>query len=264
MLIDQQNSDIFKEKKCGKVLILPKKTMSERLELSNREGPEGNEKAKTRYFSSFALAHGAEMKILRKGGILGKGNADWRNISEHCLAEAVGADILAEHLGADRNKVVQAALLHDWYKRREIETMRRLGDVAGHEYALTEDSRLLTEYGVPQDIVRLTHSNIPESTDSVALAARSPEEKIIHYADMMTLGSDFVDITSRLDDARKKPEVVAFTDSYREQYGGKSLLDVQEFTTKHEEGEFEKLLGLEPGTLLAFIKEKLAERIRNE
>ena len=38
--------------------------------------------------------------------------------SEHCLVEAVGADILTEYLGVDRDKrdKVEKPHWHDWYK----------------------------------------------------------------------------------------------------------------------------------------------------
>ena len=43
----------------------------------------------------------------------------WRNVSEHCLLEAVTADILAEGLGLaeeEREQLVAGAILHDFFK----------------------------------------------------------------------------------------------------------------------------------------------------
>ena len=127
-----------------------------------------NERRKTSYFSRFALKHFNDMKILGKGGILGKGAEKWRNISEHCLVEAVGADILTEYLGVDRDKrdkVVKTALWHDWYKRREIEAMQKFGGGEGYQKTADEDERLLRESGIPEDMIKLAHSNIPENSD---------------------------------------------------------------------------------------------------
>ena len=110
-----------------------------------------DDRRRVKYFSSFALRHLTQMRILRKGGVLGRGNADWRNVSEHCLIEAVGADVLAEALSAKRKILVEAALLHDWYKRREVEAMKAGGAEVGHKTTLTEDVLILREVGVSED-----------------------------------------------------------------------------------------------------------------
>ncbi len=58
--------------------------------------------------------------MLERGGVLGRGNEDWRNVSEHCLTEAVVGSLLAEALSADMSAVERALLLHDivrQYKR---------------------------------------------------------------------------------------------------------------------------------------------------
>ena len=216
---------------------------------------------KTSYFSNFALKNFSDMKILSKGGILGKENKDWRNISEHCLAEAVGADILAEDLGADRKKVVRAVLIHDWYKRKEVEAMKKIGGVSGHKQASVEDERLLREYGIDEEIIKLSHSNIPDSADSIYLKNRSLEEKIIHYIDMATSDSDFMDFNERLDIVEKKKTAKDFSESYREKYNGKALNELQREISTMEQEEFEKTLNIQQGTLIDFIKEKLKERI---
>ncbi len=232
--------------------------IKENFEINNKENL-----AKTKYFSDFAVKHLSEMKILKKGGILGKENKDWRNISEHCLAEAVGADILAEDLGADRKKVVRAVLIHDWYKRREVEAMKKIGGVLGHKQASVEDEWLLREYGIDEEIIKLSHSNIPDSADSIYLKNRSLEEKIIHYIDMATSDSDFMDFNERLDIVEKKKTAKDFSESYREKYNGKALNELQREISTMEQEEFEKTLNIQQGTLIDFIKEKLEERINN-
>lgn len=217
---------------------------------------------KTKYFSHFAATHLPEMRILKKGGVLGKENHDWRNISEHCLLEAVGADILAEYLGADRAQLITSALLHDWYKRSEIEAMKKLGGNEGHHAAAKEELKLLRNAKVPEHIIHLMHSNIPEHADTEYLEKRALEEKIMHFVDLITLNSTFVDFRKRLDDASKKKTVVEFCDSYRPRYNGKSLLEVQEIAGSLEQKEFEHMLNLETDTLVTFIETKLKERIQ--
>ena len=219
--------------------------------------------AKTRYFSDFALKNLSEMKILKKGGILGKENKNWRNISEHCLAEAVGADILAEHLGADRDAVVEAALIHDWYKRREIEAMKKTDGAFGYEKTAEEDESFLREFGIDEIMIKLSHSNIPERADFEYLKNRSMEEKIIHFIDTILSGSEFVDFNERLRVVEQKKHNVEFSESFRDKYSGKSLFEVQRETIIIEQQEFEETLNLQPGELINFIKEKLEERINN-
>ena len=219
------------------------------------------ERKKTSYFSKFALVHMSEMKILKKGGVLGKENIDWRNVSEHCLVEAVGADILAERLGANRENVVQGTLLHDWYKRHEIDAKRKHGGKEGYAISSAEDERLLKELGIPENIIRIAHSNIPESDELKYLTGRPLEEKIIHYMDMITDQSDFTNPEERLRKVEANPATMQFLESFREKYHGKHLNELQRDVLKLEQTEFEEKLGLEKGTLIAFLKAELQKRI---
>ncbi len=216
---------------------------------------------KTKYFSDFAKAHFSEMKILEKGGVLGKGNEEWRNISEHCLVEAVGADILAEHLGADRQKLITAALLHDWYKRKEIESMKKVGGGLGYATTVEEDKESLKNLGVSSELIELAHANIPKSIEGEYVQERTIEEKVMHFIDAVTDGTDFIDYKKRMELSGSKKANREFSESLKDRYQGKSLLEVQNILAGQEQAEFEKALHIPPGTILAFIKEKLTERI---
>lgn len=219
-----------------------------------------SDKKKTKYFSSFASGHFSDMKILREGGILGKENEDWRNISEHCLVEAVGADILAEVLLANRDKTVQAALLHDWFKRKEIEAMKSMGGGEGYKQTISEDERILKEHGVDEDVIKIAHSNIPQSADPEYLSNRTIEQKIMHFIDAVTSGTEFVSIKERFDALEKKQRNIDFSNSFMQKFN-KSLYDLQRELTELEQEEFEQKLGLERGSLISFIKAKIEERI---
>jgi hypothetical protein len=226
-----------------------------------------------KYYSSFALQYMGEMKILQKGGILGTGdgNESWRNISEHVLTEGVVADVLAEALSLspiDRKKIVKAAILHDWYKRREIEAFKKFGGYEGYLKAGAEDGKLLREYGVPEELIELAHSNIPRpdevnNTNTKSLASRSLLEKLMHYIDIITDNTDLVGYDVKIGLARTKPAVVNFTDGFKPLYNGISLLDVQLVAAKEEEAELEKMLNVEKGGLIKFIQNKIKERIQN-
>lgn len=204
-----------------------------------------------------------EMRVLKEGGLLGKENVDWRNVSEHCLVEAVGADILAEHLDANRQDVVRGALLHDWYKRHEIAARREHGGSKAFVITSVEDKRLLNELGVPENIILIAHANIPESDDSEYLADRSLEEKIIHYMDMITDQSTFTDPEERLRKAEENSRTMEFLESFREKYHGKHLNELQREVLKLEQTEFEEKLGLAKGSLLDFLQVELQKRIES-
>lgn len=80
---------------------------------------------KRAFFSDFAIRHLREMRVLKEGGVLGRGNREWRNVSEHCLLAGVMANTLGELLQIspeDLDMVTRVALIHDWDKRVEKET----------------------------------------------------------------------------------------------------------------------------------------------
>ncbi|OHA91142.1 MAG: hypothetical protein A2758_01540 [Candidatus Zambryskibacteria bacterium RIFCSPHIGHO2_01_FULL_49_18] len=218
-------------------------------------------KGKTKFFSSFALAHMGEMRILKRGGVLGKANRDWRNVAEHCLVEAALAYVLAEHLGAERDVVVRAALLHDWYKRHEREAMTKSGVDVGHQATIRADSYLLSCYGVSDTVIRVARANIPESADIARLATRSLEEKVMHFIDLVTSSSAPVPFEERFRTLEKKEQNVAFSESYRSKFG-KGLYELQMEVGRREQDEFEKVLGLASGTLVDFLRKEVEKKFQ--
>lgn len=242
-------------------------------EVANRERSRRTEEEikRTKYFSAFAVKHLEEMHILKKGGILGKEKIEggvkdnkWRNVSEHCLVEAVIADILAEAVDASkeqRKRAVQATLLHDWYKRQEVEAMEKDGGVRGHERAAREELQLLEEYGVDENLRKLIHSNIPDSADPEYLLSRTLEEKIIHFADAILKGTIITDFHKRMDPENQSSTMIEYSESLRPRFGGKSLLEFQIQVAESEQREFEDAIGIQQGTLYDFIKTKIQERI---
>lgn len=219
-------------------------------------------KKKTSYFSKFALKHMPVMRILKSGGLLGEGG--WKNVAEHCLVVATTADVLAEGLGADTKKTVEATLIHDWFKRREREAMNKSGGAKGYEEASKEDIKELKELGISEEIISLAHANIPESADEEYLKSRSLEEKIAHLSDLIVSGDKIVEFNERLDSLLVGPKAsqnIEFSDGFKEQYGGKSLYDVQREVGNSEQKEFEEVLGIKEGTLIQYIKETLEKKI---
>ncbi len=201
------------------------------------------------------------MRILQKGGVLGEENQDWRNVSEHCVTEAVGAEVLAKGLGADAQKVVAAALIHDWFKRREIEAMNKEGAGKGHRMTLEEDKTLLQSFGVSEDIIAIAHANIPAQAEPEYLDNRTMEEKIMHYMDTITSNTNYVPYQERFKLLVEKPRNVEFSDSYKAQFDGKSLYEVQAEVADREEKEFAEKLGIDQEKLIDYILNSLQTQI---
>ena len=69
------------------------------------------------------------MRVAKTTGLFPKSEG-WRNVVEHELVGAEAADVLAEALSLpkpERDNLYTAAILHDAYKRREIELAREKG-----------------------------------------------------------------------------------------------------------------------------------------
>ena len=248
------------------------------LSMSTEQFEKNSDSRKTAYFSSFAMKHLYPFRgFFGEGGILGRGegNREWRNISEHCLVASVVADILAEHLGADR-KVADAALLHDTGKRREVESKAAEGtdywteterDKQGMRRLLLETMKL--DEDEAGKLVALSHANFPdrrwiEKNSDGSLAAspeRTLEEKIIHLVDEIVAGTDIVPFRERIGTQAKKERGRAFYDSFRSHFGGVPLDEVHMALCEADEREFEKRLGIQEETLIDFLKKELQKRI---
>ncbi|MDO8626465.1 MAG: hypothetical protein Q7K39_03365 [Candidatus Magasanikbacteria bacterium] len=225
------------------------------------------EMAKRKFFSDFALAHLSQFRIHQSGGILGKENRDWRNISEHCLVEAVAADTIAAATGANREILVAAALLHDWFKRREIErTCATNPAQMGASLADIEkaDRVALEKFGVAPVVIDLAHANILAAGDAEYLGSRTLEEKIMHWIDLSTQDTLVVDFRERVQAAEQKDAYRAWSESLRPQYGGKSLSEIDIAVAAQEQAEIERLLNIPDGALVTWIRSQIENKIANK
>lgn len=215
---------------------------------------------KAKYCSWFLLRMMRYARILAKGELLGVGNGSWRNVTEHCLVESIAGDILAEALSADRRSVMVAGLLHDWYKKAEVLRIKERGPSAHFETS-REDMVLLAGYGISAHIITLAHSNVLESLDIGYLSSRSIEAKILHWLDVSTEGSRIVDFRDRIMALQMNLNGRAFSESFRGQYDGRTLFDVQWEHASKEQAEFEQKLGIPFGDLVSFVVARFDERI---
>lgn len=198
---------------------------------------------KTFFFQDFSLHYFHAFRLHKDGKLLGNGRKmeGW-NTSEHCLIAGVMGQILGEELHLpveDVHDVVEALLLHDWAKRLEVEAI----DVARKEgtsvhTALTDtkehDKRTLLLHGISPRVVELTEANTPKDEHG----PQTDVEKVVWYVDAMmsalqpgSIAQRFDDFSrgwtgSKEDESRRKRNI-EHSNSYREQYHGKSLIEVQ-------------------------------------
>lgn len=167
-----------------------------RLEISKNE--------KTRFFSEFAAGMKSDMRTLQSGGVLGKDakEAGWRNVSEHCLVEALEAQILAEKLGLDPDKLKKAAVIHDWYKRREIELVEKHGPTA-HDSTIAEDAELLHTMGYDDQVIKISKSVGHSALSQMESKDVTLEEMVMHYIDDITANTDIVMLEQRMEKNEK-------------------------------------------------------------
>lgn len=219
------------------------------------------------------------------GDTLAKTGADkssreiWRNVSEHCLAEAVLTDVLAEELklpNDERHTIVSAAILHDWYKKHEQVGMRVAKQAGTYSLAtldvLTAESHtiLRDQFHIPEEVIELSSSNVSPTADG----PQSLDAKVLWYVDAILTGTDVVRIPDRFDDLERGwtgKEVsearatanLAFSDAYKEQYAGRSLYEVQRQLGQSIGRELADRVGYtgNPDDLPLYLKEKIEARI---
>jgi len=226
------------------------------------QGQENFEQKRREFFASFAMKHFSDFHLHKEFGVLEK-QEGWRRVSEHCLVEAVAADTLAKELNLsadERQAMVTAALLHDFYKRKEIEAEKQ-GGAKGMEYEMEHARAILEERDVPPDIIKLM--NAVEHT-ALERIVRDPKtlftEKLMHYLDTITMESNIVSPDERIDYFERRYHDVG--ESGRAVFNGKSYWDVEREACRAIGQEIARRLRLQkPEDVPGFIREKITRRI---
>lgn len=220
--------------------------------------PESFELKKRRYFSNFALKHLSAFRLHKEQGLLPK-TEGWSNVSEHCLLEAVAVDVVSEKLNLgqkERDRLVEAALLHDYFKRREIETMKARGETGLDiikEVEVQSESVLISK-GVDPEVVRMTGLVGAGSLEYFENNDTKLDEKILHYVDDITDNIQILPLRDRVEKVAKKYPDLDKTGSYKKQ------LSISESIQQ----ELALRLGvIEPEKLPEYIVQQIEERVRN-
>jgi len=171
------------------------------------------EDAPTRsFFESLARAYPRAIALHETPGNLWELGADgkhWGNVTEHCLMEAARAGVLAELLGFSQelqDALAEAAVAHDFYKKREIELTRK--DIAnggsGRAGVLLnerEAAAALHAAGFSDSQISWIQSvsGDPENTaamkkilDSETMDSNELAQLVLHYIDNYTRGAAWV------------------------------------------------------------------------
>lgn len=217
------------------------------------------------YWTKRALSSLSLMRTSKKAGLFPESEG-WRNVVEHELVEAEAADVLAEKLGLSeeaRKTLRIAALLHDVYKRREIEKTEKEG-ASGFDVSAKEQSDWLRSLGYSDEVIDLTesagHTSFKEFIDNFDSIPTS--KKIMHYVDDITLNNDIVPLMTRINALEKNLRYKELSEQLRNVFGGRIYFEVQREISKRIEEEFAPKLGVEnPSEMPAFIRECISNRI---
>ena len=201
----------------------------------------GGSADKIKIWDTFAKRHLTEMRILRRSGVLGKKNENWRNVSEHVLVVAAFSKFLADKIKTediDRKEIISAAILHDAAKRIDVEAG------VGYDREREEGAfkKILKKEGYSDEFIELCDwgGRTPEifyseEDQDADIAARPVAQLILAYADTRTRNTDVVTLEEARD--KNKEKVPKDVDFYDQWYA---------FYKKVESRIFEKIEGIKP------------------
>lgn len=145
----------------------------------------------------FKKKYAKELLFLKREGQL---VGDWSNVFQHCLTEARIAVVLSDLLKLspqEKETLVKAALLHDWFKRHEREAVIKYGQ-SKYDQQAEKSSQQLMQKGYSEDIVTLTvcvgHTSLKEIEQTNDFL-----RKVMHFIDDITVGDQIVSIDERVD-----------------------------------------------------------------
>lgn len=207
--------------------------------------------AKIKFFSELALRNLKGARMLWAGEELGKNREGldiWRNVSEHCLVQTVGAHVMGEALGLplmSRRNLELAAMGHDWDKKYQSQGLRKInGQIASGEiteeaggkikYDFFEESEKhsiegMKQKGIPDAIIKIASADGHPALPRMMNPEATIEEKLLHYLGSITDESDIVSLDLRIDNLEKNDRYKIMNE-YGKQIpwtGGRTLYEVQ-------------------------------------
>lgn len=175
--------------------------------MSNKSLEEKKQKLFRKLSRQFPLA----LRIHKKFGLFetDESGKSWKNVSEHCFMEAARVEVFVEKLHfseSDKNNLILAAALHDFYKKFEIEAIKKEIESGGSgikAYAEVSDKtiNLLKENKIKEEIIKIIslvgghHKvlfEIKKILDKKILTDAEIAVLVMHYIDDYTIGGEWV------------------------------------------------------------------------
>ncbi|OGD06948.1 hypothetical protein A2899_03575 [Candidatus Amesbacteria bacterium RIFCSPLOWO2_01_FULL_49_25] len=195
----------------------------------------------------------------------------WDRVIDHCLAVAARVDALSRLLNIPpklRTQIVSAALVHDFYKRKQIELITQNG-LPGYSQSISQSSQHLLEAGFDSTIAQLASSseisNHPLLTTYATLGEISLDQLamlIVAYCDFVTTEADWaIPSTVKENDIDRRAVLLSRKKVYQ-------ILDSSAFTSMCRVGhliekKFASLLNIPylnlPEVIDSYIKSELLD-----
>jgi hypothetical protein len=199
------------------------------------------------------------------GGILDESeDTGWTNVLFHCLTEAMAIGVLADTLPelGTRETLQQAALVHDAYKRREVEEMRKKPKEIDILYTTDNDSKdWLRVLGYPEEVIELQEAFGNNAARRIFQGEITDlTRRTLHYIDDITQDDRIVSLETRLSALEQNPRYAEQNEWSRRIFGGLSLYEAKRQINGETERELSAKLGVEPAeTLPQWIQAHFSE-----
>lgn len=220
---------------------------------------------KKSYFSHFARSHLSSLRLHEEYGVLEK-KEGWRNVSEHCLLEAVAVDILAEKLNLDetiRSELVTGAILHDFHKREQMKLFQEKGASTKSLMESEEvSSRILKEKDFSEGIISVASAAADTKKMAQSFSDTSLSERIIYYIDSITDNNEISTIEKRVSKSEASERYRRINEEAREYLNGQTQLEtMRKISTDIQKELAEKLKIEDPTTLPKWIEGEIKKRV---
>ncbi len=212
------------------------------------------------YFDDLVQKHLPEIRLLMRGGKLWQKD-DWRNVVEHCVAQAATAEVTARLLQLspqDSDTLIRVAFCHDWRKRLD----RRPGQFTDREKVHAQ--QFFDRVNPDQKLIDATG---PEFLEKALVRGEATFlEKLQFYIDDITMGSELVPFRERIDEVRARRQDLDDDPAMTARLGGKYWDREIELGEQVEKEIFEVLQGYgeqinSPQELPIYLKEKIKKEI---
>lgn len=204
-----------------------------------------------RYKAKYPIA----FRLFEEYGLLPESEG-WSNIVRHCLLEAAAMEVVAGGLKLskkDKDTLVLAGLIHDFYKRREIELIKKEGDsTATLEKAEKRSFDILMKNSINPETVKITDAIGITKLDWIKDPACTLAEKVMFYIDSITKHDQLVTLE----------EKVAELPSHYPDIAATGIYPIYLKVSQGVEAELASKIGLkDPKKLPGYIKRQVFQTI---